>query len=84
MAAFVGIDWDDQKHDVVLRSVVVPVNAEHQVIKSEIDALNDWIDQRHERCDIKGKVLVCLEQRRGALVYRLMANELLELYLNQY
>jgi hypothetical protein len=79
-AAFVGVDWADQKHDVVLRSAGDPAKPEHQVIKSEINALNDWIAQMHERFGAKGKVLVCLEQSRGALIYQLMAYELFELY----
>jgi transposase len=80
VAAFVGIDWADQKHDVVLRSVGDPAKPEHQVVKSEINALTDWIAQMHERFGAKGKVLVCLEQSRGALIYQLMAYELFELY----
>ena len=80
VAAYVGIDWADQKHDVVLRSVGDPAKAEHQLIKSELNALNDWIAQMHERFGAKGKVLVCLEQSRGALIYQLMAYELFELY----
>jgi transposase len=80
VAAFVGIDWADQKHDVVLRSVGDPAKPEHQVVKSEINALTDWIAQMHERFGAKGKVLVCLEQSRGALIYHLMAYELFELY----
>jgi hypothetical protein len=80
VAAYVGIDWADQKHDVVLRSAGDPAKPEHQVIKSEINALNDWIAQMHERFGAKGKVLVCLEQSRGALIYQLMAYELFELY----
>ena len=43
VAAFVGIDWADLKHDVVLRSVGDPTKSEHQIIKSEINALADWI-----------------------------------------
>jgi hypothetical protein len=34
----------------------------------------------HERFGAEGKVLVCLEQSRGALIYQLMAYELFELY----
>ena len=78
--AYVGIDWADQKHDVVLRTAEDPTKAEHQVIKSETNALNDWIAQMHERFGAKGKVLVCLEQSRGALIYQLMAYELFVLY----
>ena len=80
VAAFVGIDWADQKHDVVLRSAGDPTKSEHQVVKNEINALNDWIAQMHERFAAKGKVLICLEQSRGALIYQLMAYELFELY----
>ncbi len=80
VAAFVGIDWADLKHDVVLRSAGDPAKAEHQVIKSEINALKDWIAQMHERFETKGQVLVCLEQSRGALIYQLMAYELFKLY----
>jgi transposase len=80
IAAYVGIDWADQKHDVVLRSAGAPAKAEHQIIKSEVHALNNWIAQMHERFGAKGKVLVCLEQNRGALIYHLMAYELFELY----
>jgi hypothetical protein len=70
VAAFVGIDWADEKHDVVVRSVGDPAKSEHQVIKSKINALADWIAQMHERFGAKGKVLVCLEQSRGALIYQ--------------
>jgi hypothetical protein len=67
VAAYVGIDWADEKHDVVLRSVDDPTKSEHQIIKSEINALSDWIAQMQKRFEAKGKVLVCLEQSRGAL-----------------
>jgi hypothetical protein len=45
VAAYVGIDCADQKHDVVLRLVGDPAKAEHQVVESEVNALNDWIAQ---------------------------------------
>ena len=81
VAAYVGIDWADLKHDVVLRSASDPAaKPEHQVIKSEINALADWIAQMHKRFEAKGKLLVCLEQSHGALIYQLMAYELFELY----
>ncbi len=62
VAAFVGIDWADQKHDVVLRSVYDPAKAEHQIIKSEIIALADWIAQMHERFGQKVKCLSALSK----------------------
>ena len=84
VAAYVGIDWADQKHEVVLRSAGEAAKPEHQVIKSEINALNDWIALMHERFGAKGKVLVCLEQSREALIYQLMAYELFELSSSSY
>ena len=79
-AAFVGIDWADQKHDVVLRSAAEPAKVEHQVLAHEVNAVLDWINQLQQRFGSKGKVLVCLEQSRGALIYQLMGYELFELY----
>ena len=35
VAAYVGIDWADQKHDVVLRSVGDPAKAEHQILEAK-------------------------------------------------
>ena len=79
-AAFVGIDWADQKHDVVLRSAAEPAKVEHQLLLNEGNAVLDWINQLRQRFGAKGKVLVCLEQSRGALIYQLMGYELFELY----
>src|SRR6202162_3686759 len=39
VAAFVGIDWADQKHDVVLRSAGDPAETERPVVRSEIYGL---------------------------------------------
>jgi transposase len=80
VAAFVGIDWADQKHDVVLRSAAEPAKVEHQLLVNEGNAVLDWINQLQQRFGAKGKVLVCLEQSRGALIYQLMGYELFELY----
>ena len=80
MAAFVGIDWAEQKHDVVLRSASEPLNVEHSRIAHEPDALMEWLGQLQRRFAGKGQILVCLEQSRGALIYHLMGSEYLELY----
>src|SRR5258708_16478987 len=58
VAAFVGIDWADQKHDVVLRSAGDPAKPEHQVIKSEINPLNDCIAHIPDTLRTKGKILI--------------------------
>jgi transposase len=79
-AAFVGLDWADQKHDVVLRAAATPDKAEHQVLPSTPEAVLDWITQVQQRFGPTAKILVCLEQSRGALLYQLMGYDLFELY----
>src|SRR6266404_1714633 len=80
VAAYIGIDWADQKHDVVLRSASEPAKVEHSRIVHEPDALMEWLGELQQRFAGKGKVLVALEQSRGALIYHLMGYEFVELY----
>jgi len=80
VAAYIGIDWADQKHDVVLRSASEPHKVEHRVIEHKVEALQEWIGQLQQRFGGRGKILVCLEQSRGALIYHLMGYEFFELY----
>jgi transposase len=80
VAAYVGIDWADQKHDVILRSASEPAKVEHSQIAHKPDALMDWLGELQQRFAAKGKILVALEQSRGALIYHLMGYEFLELY----
>jgi transposase len=80
VAAYIGIDWADQKHDVILRSAAEPAKLEHSQIAHEPDALMDWLGALQRRFAGKGKILVSLEQSRGALIYHLMGYEFLELY----
>lgn len=80
VAAYVGIDWADQKHDVVVRSEAEPTKVQHQVITHSPESLLDWVGEMQQRFAGKGKILVCLEQSRGALIYHLMGYEFFELY----
>src|SRR5258705_3392113 len=80
VAAYVGIDWADQKHDVALRSASEPGKVEHRLIAHEPEALMDGLGELQQRFGEKGKILVGLEQSRGALIYHLMGYEFLELY----
>ena len=80
VAAYIGIDWADQKHDVVLRSAAEPNKVEHRIIEHKPEALKEWIGQLQQRFGGQGQILVCLEQSRGALIYHLMGYEFFELY----
>lgn len=77
-AAFVGVDWADQKHDVSVSSGGggKPV---HQVIAHTPEALNEWLlSLRRQYPD--GQIALCLEQSRGALLFHLLGYDFLTLF----
>jgi hypothetical protein len=80
IAAFVGIDWADQKHDIAFRAAARQGKLERCRIESHPEALNDWVLQMRERFGSQGKILICLEQSRGALIHFLMGFDCFELY----
>jgi transposase len=80
IAAFVGIDWADQKHDIVLRGAASDARPHHRSIASDPAALAEWVLEVQQQFAAKGRILVCLEQSRGALIHFLMGYECLELY----
>jgi hypothetical protein len=57
-AAFVGLDWADQKHDVSVVSAD-GTNPDHQVIIHSPEALNKWLLQLHQQFP-QGKIAICL------------------------
>jgi transposase len=68
-AAFVAIDWGDQKHCWELQ-VPGNTNSEKGQLTHTPEALAGWAMQLHAR--FQGRpIAVCLEQSRGALVYAL-------------
>lgn len=79
-AAFVGIDWADRKHDIHVQPADGSAGF-HEVIESNGAAIADWILKMRARFAREGaKVLVCLEQTRGALIYQLMEYDFFVLY----
>jgi transposase len=80
VTAYIGIDWADQKHAIALRSAAGPNKIEHQLIDQKPEALMEWIGGLEQRFGTQGKILVCLEQSRGALIYHLMSYDFFELY----
>jgi len=80
VTAYIGIDWADQKHAMALRSAAEPNKIEHQLIDQKPEALMEWIGGLEQRFGTQGKILVCLEQSRGALIYHLMGYDFFELY----
>src|SRR5215475_2216826 len=80
VAAYVGMDWAHQKHDVILRAASEPAKVEYRRLAQQPEALMEWVAELQQRFAGKGKILVALEQSRGALIYHLMGYEFLELY----
>jgi len=77
-AAFVGLDWADEKHAVVLLAADSQ-NKEHSTLEHTPEALSDWVAQLHQRF-AGGKIAVMLEQSRGSLLYALLPHAHLVLY----
>ena len=72
IAAFVGIDWADKKHDIVLCAAAGNAQCDHRRIDSQPEALIEWASEMQGRFGSQGRILVCLEQSRGTLIYFLM------------
>lgn len=80
IAAFVGIDWADQKHDIALRAFSSQDRLERRCIESQPEALTDWVLELRERFGPQARILICLEQSRGALIHFLIGYDCFELY----
>lgn len=77
-AAYIGLDWSDQKHDLYLVDAATG-EPESSVIKHTPEALDEWALALRTR--FRGERLaVCLEQSRGALIYALLKYDFLVLY----
>src|SRR4030095_11557217 len=79
ISAFVGIDWADAKHDIYLHPAGGST-ASHEVIDSKPEALDDWIVKMRERFSAAGKIYICLEQSKGALIHQLMQYDFFVLF----
>lgn len=77
-AAYIGIDWADRKHDIYLYDCT-PDQAEESVIGSQPDAIAAWVEGLRKRYG-NALLAVCLEQKRGPLIYALCQYENLVLY----
>lgn len=78
LAALVGIDWSDTKHDICLVDTQTGTQ-ELSVIKHTPESLDEWARSLRTRFG-GAKVAVCLEQSRGPLIYALLKYDFLILY----
>lgn len=78
IAAFVGLDWADQKHVVTLQEAGTE-QKDRFTLDHTPQSLQNWIEQLRQRFG-GGVVAIAVEQTRGALIYALMHVEFLHLY----
>jgi transposase len=77
-AAYLGIDWSDQKHDLCLVDAFTG-HKEKKIINHTPEALDEWATTLRTR--FSGQPLaVCLEQSRGPLIYALLKYDFLVLF----
>ena len=78
VAAYVGIDWADEQHEIRMQ-VVKTGKRESCTLKQEPEAIASWVQGLRERFGCR-TIAVALEQRKGALIHALMGYEILVLY----
>lgn len=78
IAAFVGLDWADQKHVITLQEAGSDQRQRFTVDHTP-EALQNWIQLLRNRFGGK-PVAIAVEQTRGGLIYALMHVEFLHLY----
>jgi transposase len=77
-AAFIGIDWADQKHSFSLQ-VAGQAKKETGTLEQKPEVIGPWVAQLRER--FCGRpVAIALEQSRGALIHALMSYDFIVLY----
>jgi len=77
-AAFVAMDWADDKHDLCLVDASSK-KKEFSILKHTPETLNDWATALRTRFAGQ-KVAVCLEQSRGPLIFTLLKYDFFVLY----
>jgi hypothetical protein len=85
-AAYIGIDWADQKHDICLYNPTTG-ELEFSVIGSQPEAIAAWAEGLRKRFNGKAILFqrrytnaICTEQKRGPLIYALCKYEFLVIY----
>ena len=77
-AAYIGIDWSDQKHDLCLIDAATGWK-ESSILSHSPEAIDKWATELRTRFPGQ-KLAVCLEQSRGPLLFALLKYDFLVLY----
>lgn len=71
--AYIGIDWADRKHDICLYDAATE-QREYSVIDAHPQDIATWVNSLQQRYG-DAPIAVCLEQKRGPLIYALCQYE---------
>ena len=77
-AAYVGLDWGDQRHSVHLQ-VSGQSKAESFDLEQKPEALHEWVARLVQRFQ-GGWIAIAIEQRKGAVIHALMMYAVLVLF----
>jgi len=77
-AAFVAVDWADQKHEFCLQ-VAGEKKKESGTLEQKPEVIGPWVAKLRERFGGR-PIAVALEQSRGALIHALLSYDFLVLY----
>src|SRR5438128_2447145 len=77
-AAYIGLDWGDQRHSVHLQ-IAGQSTIESSELEQKPEALHEWIARLLQR--FQGRlVAIAIEQRKGAVIHALMMYAFLVLF----
>ena len=77
VAAYIGIDWADRKHDICLHDLATNTQ-EFCVIEHRPEAIDTWVEGLQKRYD-GHRIAICTEQKRDSLIYALWAPRKIDL-----
>jgi transposase len=78
ITCWVGLDWADKKHCLVVRTAPNGAPRQH-LVEHKPEALDAWFLQLRQNHP-QGRIAVAIEQSRGPVLYALMKHQFLALY----
>jgi len=78
IVCWVGLDWADQKHCLVVR-IAPGASPQQYLVEYKPEDLDAWFLQLHKDHP-QGRIAVAIEQSRGPVLYTLMKHDFLSLY----
>ena len=78
VAAYIGIDWSDKKHDICIYDNALKTQ-EFLILENRPEVMHEWVEGLRQRYGGQG-IAIGLEQKRGPLIYALCKYDFLGIY----